>query len=265
MIDFDEADFETSFELAPNPKQEEDFETSFELGSNPKQEEKKESKIKIDITDVEELISELSYTAKEFEKSADKLFAKQELGKILQLLEKIESDDLKRLEDVFKNLDIQFIENIIRKNIENTTKQVDDILSINLNKIKKETKKVSETYKQYAEVLSDADSIEALDNIQKIEKFTKSFKFRSSVIAAIATAAITAVVTATVIYTSMEQYNNMKIQQELRSYGAAAKVLKDKEVVVYQDKTAAQLIFSKDVKVQCFNADDGRRVVQFEK
>ena len=279
--DFEGA-FEAGFDDLPNPKQEEkqenenvtikedakpslkDENISFKKEKS-ETETPKESKIKIDISSVEQLISELSYTAKEFEKSADKLLEKQELGKILKILEKIQSNDLQKLEDTFKDIDVKFIENIIRKNIENTTQQVDNILSLNLNKIKKETKKVTETYKEYAQALSDADSIEAFENIQKIQKFTKNFKFRSAIVAAIISATITAVTTATVTYISMEKYNEIKVQQKLQKYGKAGKVLQDKNIEVYQDDKTAQLIFSKDENIQCFTADDGRRVIQFEK
>jgi len=227
--------------------------------------EKKDNKIKIDISDIETLITNLSYTAKELEQSTDKLLEKKDLIEILQILREIKSNDLEKLRDTFKQIDIKHIENKLIENIKTLTDKVDDTFSLNLGKIEKETKKVTDKYKDYAKAFSDVDSIEAFENIQKIENFTKNFNKKFTFKSAILAASITTIITFMITFSMMDRYNKLKLKTEIKKYSAVSQLMYDTKAQMYQDGNIKQIIFNSDTKIQYFETKNGLKVIEFQK
>ena len=292
MTDEYAADEGNNFEGLPNPKQEDDEppvempeqittqepvreikqkQPKQNISSSFEKEKKSTGKLEIDITNVNELISELSYAAKEIEQAIDRVQKNKDLPKIINKINDIELGNFKKIEQVYneieKNIDTEKIDRIIQNKVTEGITKLNRSIDQNIKKVQKETIKISDTYKEYSEKLNDTDAVEAFENIEKIQKFTKNFKFKSILAASILGAAISAIA----VFAGYGAYLNVQKQQEVNNYkrelskqmNDIQNLFKNKKVTIYSNGETAQIQFMDGTKASAFASQDGKSVLQF--
>jgi len=294
MTDEYAADEGNSFEGLPNPKQEDDEppvemaeqittqepvreikqeQPKQNISSSFKKEKKSTGKLEIDITNVNELISELSYAAKEIEQAIDRVQENKDLPKIINKINDIELGNFKKIEQVYneieKNIDTDKIDRIIQNKVTEGITKLNKSIDQNIKKVQKETLKISDTYKEYGEKLSDADAVEAFENIEKIQRFTKKFKFKSI----LASSILAAIISGIAVFSGFGAYLNIQKQQEINSYKTELSkqmndiqnLFRNKKVIIYSDGKTAQIQFMDGTtEATSFKSEDGKNVLQFD-
>jgi len=298
MVDFDQAEVEEFDESAaeaevmefdaPNPKQEEEeiidkaetkeevqevvkkqksvSRTSSNLNKTEnKQNQEQKAGIKIEIDSVQRMISEIEYSTQAFNKAIDRVTSNNELAKVLEILSQIKTNQFENFQNIEKNINLDEVERIIEEKILSSVSKIDAKIQKNIKVIESKTKKATEQYQKYAEVFEDPDIIDQFSNIEKIERWTKKFKFKTIIFSSIFGAIISAVATAG----GLNYYYQMQLKQEINKIKSKSEIvgefLDKKDMQLYKGESSNQIIFSKNEKLKYFEANDGRKVLQFEK
>ena len=234
-----------------------------------KQKEEKKGSIKIEIDSVEKMMSEIAYSTEAFNKAISRIEKNNDLMHILEVLNKIKTNQFENFQNIEKNINLDKVEQIIEEKISSSVSKFDKKVNDNVKTIESKTKKVTDRYKKYAEAFEDPDVLDQFSNIEKIEQHMKKFKFKSIAFASIGTALITAAVTGIAAKNGLENYYKNKaenaVQRDMNEKEKIAYMLAKKHIQIFDGKKSAQFIFSKKDKVSYFETNDGRKVLQFEK
>ena len=234
-----------------------------------KPKEEKKGSIKIEIDSVEKMLSEIAYSTEAFNKAIDRIASNKDLSHILEILNQIKTNQFENFKNIEKNINLDKVEQIIEEKIEASVLKIDKAVNSNIKIIESKTKRTTDRYQKYAEAFEDPDVLDQFSNMEKIEQHMKKFKFKSIVFTTIATALITAAVTGIAAKNGLEYFYKNKaesaVKRDMNETQKIAYMLAKKHIQIYVGKKSAQLIFSKKENLNYFEADDGRKVLEFEK
>jgi len=265
----EDTEIETEQELPtitpPTAEKDDDNKPIFKEESDEKFEKHNNNgKIEIDIKSVNDLTSSLEFSAQKFNEVISKIQKNNDLMHILELLNHIKTNQFENFKNIEKNINLDNVEKIIEDKILTSVSKLDSKIKANVKVLETKTKTATDRYKKYAEAFEDPDVIDQLENIGKIEKSFSSFKFRNIVFSSI----ITAIITATVTFAGLKSYYQIKVdnavQKNMDEKEKIAYLLSKKHIQIF-DGNNVQLIFSKKENVEYFTANDGRKVLQFDK
>jgi len=225
----------------------------------------KNSKIEIDIKSVNDLTSSLEFSTQQFNEAISRIEKNNDLMHILEVLNKIKTNQFENFKNISKNIDTTQIEELLKEKIEVSSKKMDAEINKSTNNIKSSTQKTIKAFKEYSEAFSDVDVIESLESIKNIENFMKKIKFKSIIFSSIFAAIISAIATAGGVSYYFKVQEKIQLDNKLGKVNEAAKVLKDKNIKIYRGSKKNQLVFSKNENVSYFETKDGQKVLEFAK
>lgn len=268
----DEIDEAFGFNNVPNPTQEEHTPEPIEVQEpeaykTAAKSIKPKGKLQIDIDDVYDLMSQLSFSSQELVLAVEKVEKNKDISQILRILSDLKTSDISKIENIYasieKNIDAKKIENVVIKQIELSTKGLKKDFEKSKKEIEQSTSSTVKKFQAFADAFEDEELFQTVEDIQKIESFTKKFSFKSAVAASL----ISAIVTSIATYNGFEAYftlqSETKIKELTAKYQNLGNIMKSKKFTTYQDLKTEQIVFTDYTKLKCFTTNEGKNVIQF--
>jgi len=236
------------FDELPNPAQQD----------NPKdQSPTNTTYIKVEIDSVDKLTGALRFTTEKLNNAADRIENNHDLQAILQAISDFNNRDFSFLDKSAKQM-IDKIEKSIK------TEKINQTISENLAKIETETQKVSQKYKEYAEIFSDGEVYDTFDKIEKMETFVQKFKFKTIIFSSVASIVFGGFFG----FLSVQKFYELKKDQEMAAFYQNAneiqKVIIDNDIKLIQNNGKYLLIDDKNLK-DSYLSDNGYQVWELKK
>ncbi|MEA2017827.1 MAG: hypothetical protein U9N59_05205 [Campylobacterota bacterium] len=273
----------TDFDELPNPKQnnsdelEIDFDKEDEtkceediasnIDDSVKQKKAKKSTMEINISSAENLITHLSFSAKEINESLDRVEKNRNLSKILDTLTKIGNKNYTDFYyDLSKNIDSSKIEKVIDEKINNSMKNIDNRLKTKLNNHLVIIENATKKYEKYGEAFENPEVFNTFEQIEQMESFFKKFRFKSIVFSALGGAIMAAIATGVAmgfIYNlKLDQINENILEDKNEILSLLNNNISNLQIV--EDDKVKQLHF-KSSKINFYILNDGTKVIGINK